>query len=411
MTKSHINAIEVKAIEQALTDSPDFLKTIVREALQEILEAEMTDHLGADKHERSESRTGVRNGYKTRQLNTRVGKIALAIPQARDGSFSTELFARYSRSEKALVSALMEMYLKGVSTRKVADITEKLCGTSFSASQVSTITKRLDKEIAAWKSRSLGAYPYLMVDARYEKVRTAHGVISQGVLITVGITESGYREVIDVTVADTENKTTYEELFRDLRARGLGGVKLVISDAHAGLKAALSRYFQGAAWQRCQVHFIRDACTKVSYSTRSCVVEDVSSIFAKTTLESAMDRAAFVAQEYSLMYLKFSEFIEDHIEECLAVLSFPSAHQKRLRTNNTIERLNQEIKRKTTVLRIFPNEGSALRLIGSLCIETSEEWLCGKRYLNMKLLEDQEEKEKVMLEEKTITRAKLRKVS
>jgi len=405
MTKSNISVVEVKALEQALIDRPDFLKNLVRETLQEILEAEMTEHLGADKHERSEQRTGQRNGYKPRTLNTRVGKMTLAIPQARDGSFSTELFARYSRSEKALVSSLMEMYLKGVSTRKVADITEKLCGISFSSSQVSTITKGLDRQINAWKKRPLGCYPYLIVDARYEKVRTPRGVISQGVLITVGIREDGYREVIDVSMADTESKTAYAELFADLRARGLSDVKMVISDAHAGLKAAIARYFQGAVWQRCQVHYIRDACTKVAFGVRSCVVEDVRSIFAKSTLESAKARAQFVADEYSLMYPKFSTFIEEHIEECLSVLAFPHAHQNRLRTNNTIERLNQEIKRRTAVIRIFPNEASALRLIASLCIEVSEEWMCGKKYLNMKLLEDMEE------EKEEAKRARLRKVS
>ena len=218
MTKSQITVVETKALEQALIDSPDYLRQMITVMIQEVLEEEITAHLGAAKHERSEERVGQRNGYKPRMLTTRVGKLTLAVPQARDGSFSTELFSRYQRSEKALVLTLTEMYLKGVSTRKIADITEKLCGISFSKTQVSSLSKKLDAEIAAWKSRPLGVYPYLVIDARYEKVRSKSGVVqSQGVLIVMGIRADGFREIIDVVVADTENRASYSELFANLK--------------------------------------------------------------------------------------------------------------------------------------------------------------------------------------------------
>jgi putative transposase len=238
------------ATQSVLTDDPDFLRFIVERVIQEFLEAEMTAHLHADPYERSAARTGYRNGYKPRQLNTRVGTLTLQVPQDREGTFSTQLFARYQCSEKALVLALMEMYVEGVSTRKVRDITEVLCGTSFSKSLVSELAGQLDAELTAWRNRSLTetTYPYLSVDARYEHVRQDGRIVSQGVLIVTGVRGDGHREILAVAVADTESEATYQQLFRDLMARGLRGVRLVTSDAHTGLKAAIDRHFQGASW-------------------------------------------------------------------------------------------------------------------------------------------------------------------
>ncbi len=251
MTKHH-RRTDAQSAQGVLLDDPVFLKEIVQRVVQELLEAEMTEHVGAAPYERGEGRTGHRNGYKPRTLRTRVGTLNLLVPQDREGTFSTRLFARYQRNEKALCLALMEMYVEGVSTRKVKDITEELCGTSFSKSLVSSLASTLDAELSAWRSRPLGekAYPYLFVDARYEKARMDGRVVSQGVLIVSAVRGDGMREILGVEVADTESEATYQELFRSLEERGLSGVDLVVSDGHEGLKAAVDRHFQGASWQR-----------------------------------------------------------------------------------------------------------------------------------------------------------------
>jgi len=259
MAKDHRRLAEEVA-QGVLLDDPDFLREILERVVQQILEVEMTEHIGAAPYERVEGRTGHRNGHKPRTLRTRVGTLNLLVPQDREGTFSTHLFASYQRNEKALVLALMEMYVEGVSTRKVKDITEALCGTSFSRSLVSRLAGDLDSELEAWRSRPLTAkaYPYVFVDARYEKVRVDRRVVSQGVLVVSGVRDDGLREILAVEVTDTESEATYQELFRSLKSRGLSGVELVVSDDHEGLKAAIFRHFQGVCHQRCQVHFSRN---------------------------------------------------------------------------------------------------------------------------------------------------------
>jgi putative transposase len=265
-----------------LLDDPTFLKEIVERVIQELLEAEMTEHIGAAPYERTTGRTGHRNGHKRRTLRTRVGTLNLLVPQDREGTFSTRLFSRYQRNEKALVLALMEMYVQGVSTRKVKEITEELCGTSFSKSLVSSLAGKLDAELAAWRDRPLTAkaYPYLFVDARYEKVRVGRRVVSQGVLVVFAVREDGFREILAVEVADTESEATYQELFRSLKAQGLSGVELVMSDDHEGLKAAISRHFQGASRQRCQVHYARNLLGMVGVAKRKELAADLRALFA-----------------------------------------------------------------------------------------------------------------------------------
>lgn len=247
MTKDHRKP-EAATAQGVLLDDAGFLREIVERVLQEVLEAEMTEHVGAAPHERTDARKGHRNGYKPRTLRTRVGTLNLLVPQDREGTFSTRLFSRYQRNEKALVLALMEMYVEGVSTRKVKDVTEELCGTSFSKSLVSSLAGGLDAELEAWRTRRLEAasYPYLFVDARYEKVRVDSRVVSQGVVAVSGVRDDGLREILAVEVSDTESEATYQELFRSLKRRGLSGVELVVSDDHEGLKAAIARHFQGA---------------------------------------------------------------------------------------------------------------------------------------------------------------------
>ena len=251
MTTDH-RRVDEQMAQEVLLDEPDFLREIVERVLQEVLEAEMTEHIGAALYERTDARKGHRNGHKPRMLRTRVGTLSLLVPQDREGTFSTRLFSRYQRNEKALCLALMEMYVEGVSTRKVKEVTEALCGTSFSKSLVSSLAGSLDSELGAWRSRQLeaAAYPYVFVDARYEKARVGHRIVSQGVLVVSAVRDDGLREVLGVEVADTESEASYHQLFRSLKGRGLRGVELVVSDDHEGLKAAVSRHFQGASWQR-----------------------------------------------------------------------------------------------------------------------------------------------------------------
>jgi putative transposase len=391
MTTDH-RRTDTQMAQEVLLDDAGFLAEVVQRVLQELLEAEMTEHVGAAPYERAAGREGHRNGHKPRALRTRVGTLNLLVPQDREGTFSTRLFARYQRNEKALCLALMEMYVEGVSTRKVKDITEALCGTSFSKSLVSSLAGSLDAELRAWRERRLEgtAYPYLFVDARYEKVRVGHRIVSQGVLIVSAVRDDGFREILGVEGADTESEATYQDLFRSLKARGLKGVELVVSDDHEGLKAAVFRHFQGASWQRCQVHYARNLLGMVGAKGRKELAADLRAVFAATSSEQALGIASKVARRWREEgHEKVAEHIEEHVEECLSCLAFPESHRRRIRTTNGQERLNQEIKRRTRVVRIFPNREACLRLVSALAVERSEEWVTGRRYLDMRELEEQ----------------------
>ena len=382
--------VHEEMVQGILLDDPAFLKEIVERVLQGLLEAEMTEHIGAAPYERTQDRKGQRNGYKPRTLRTRVGTLNLAVPQDREGAFSTRLFARYQRNEKALCLALMQMYVEGLSTRKVKEVTEELCGTSFSKSLVSQLASSLDSELEAWRNRRLEAeaYPYLYVDARYEKVRVDGRVVNQGVLLVSAVRDDGMREILGVEVADTESEATYHELFRSLKRRGLSGVELVVSDDHEGLKSALARHFQGASWQRCQVHYARNLLGMVGYARRKDLAEGLRGVFAARSREVAVQLASELATRWRGSHPKVSEHLEEHIEECLSCLAFPEGHRRRIRTTNGLERLNQEIKRRSRVVRIFPNREACLRLVAALAIEQSEEWVTGRRYLDMRELKE-----------------------
>jgi putative transposase len=391
MTTDHRRA-DTRMAQEALLDDPSFLKEILQRVIQEFLEAEMTEHVGAAPYERAEKRTGHRNGHKSRTLRTRVGTLNLLVPQDREGTFSTRLFARYQRNEKALCLALMEMYVEGVSTRKVKEITEELCGTSFSKSLVSSLASSLDAELEGWRNRGLEAeaYPYVFVDARYEKVRMEHRIVSQGVLIVSAVREpDGLREILAVEVSDTESEATYQELFRSLKRRGLSGVELVVSDEHEGIKAAVARHFQGASHQRCQVHYMRNLLGMVGAKKRKELGAELRGIFAAPDRRSALELASSVAQKWREKgHEKIACHIEEHIEECLSCLSFPESHRRRIRTTNGLERFNQELRRRTRVVRIFPNREACLRLVSALAVEQSEEWVTGRRYLDMEELRE-----------------------
>lgn len=370
-------------LQDALLNDRDFLRVMVERFCQAFLEEEITEFLSADPYERCDERTGYRNGYKPRTLHTRVGDITLAVPQDREGNFSTKLFERYQRSEKALVLSIIEMYIQGVSTRNVSKIAEELCGHTVSKSQVSRLCSELDQELLAWKMRPLGVYPYLIVDARYEKVRTPRGVVSQSVLIVAGINEEGMREILAVEVANAESETSWSELFRSLKERGLTGVEFIVSDEHAGLVKAAERHFVGAIWQRCQCHFMRNLLDKVARADRVALRAEMRMVFESPNLKRAREVLADVVLRYERLYPAVSTMLEEASDDILACFSLPAAHRKRMRTTNMLERFNQEIKRRTKVVRIFPNEAAALRLIVALAAEQTEEWLFGRKYLDM----------------------------
>lgn len=364
----------------------EFLKEMVQTVCQELLETEITECLRARPYERTEERVGYRNGYKPRKLHTRVGTLELRIPQDREGRFSPSLFARYQRSEKALLLALQEMYLQGVSTRKVKQITEALCGTEFSKDQVSAVTQKLDEQLEAWRTRPLEEdHPYLVIDAKYEKIREDGQVRSEGVLIIKGVRADGKREILVVEVANTENETTWSEVFRDLKRRGLSGVRYIVSDDHEGLGKAIERHFQGVAWQRCQVHYLKNATDKVPAKERPVLRERLKDAWAAPDRQTANSRLEEIVEDYRARYLELANWLEETGEETLTIFELPKEHRKRMNSTNGLERFHQELERRTRVIRIFPNRKSCLRLVSALAMEQSEEWLTGRRYLDMSL--------------------------
>ena len=384
--KFKADGMDVKAL---LTSDDAFIRTVVRTALQEILEAEMTEAVGAGKGERTEARLGYRSGYYGRTLITRVGKLELRVPQDRAGRFSTELFERYQRSERALVAALAEMYVQGVSTRKVKAITEELCGHGFSASSISAINKTLDESLAQFAQRRLDeAFPYLILDARYEKVREAGVIASQAVLVAIGIDWDGRRQVLGVELANRESRSSWRDFLLGLRQRGLAGVEFVVADDHAGLKRAIREVLPEAACQRCYVHFLRNALDYVPRKVDDDCLQELRWIYDRRNLaEARADLAAWIGK-WQAKYPRLVGWVEENVEETLSFYRLPRQHHKHLKSTNMLEGLNEEIKRRTHVVRIFPNAESCLRLVRALCVETHENWLEAHRYLNMDYLRE-----------------------
>ncbi len=375
---------------EAVAGDRDMMKALMKEALQEVLEGEMTEFLGAAPGERTEGRNGYRAGYYGRNLVTRIGKVELRVPRDRSGEFSTALFERYARSEKALVAALAEMYVQGVSTRKVKAITEELCGHSFSASAISSINKGLDESLARFAHRHLDeAYPYLILDARYERVRDGGVITHQAVLVAIGINWEGKRQVLAVEMANRESQSSWKDFLLRLKERGLSGVEFVVSDDHAGLKKAIFEVLTEAAWQRCYVHFLRNALDYLPRKADDDCLQELRWIYDRRDIQEAQrDLIAWVAK-WQCKYPKLVDWVESNIVETLTFYRLPRVHHKHLKSTNMLERLNEEIKRRTLVVRIFPNTESCLRLIRALCVETHEAWLEDNRYLNMMLLAEQ----------------------
>ena len=379
--KGKSGTIDVKAL---LAGDEELLRALLRTALQEVLEVEMAEALGAEKGERTSSRLGYRSGYYGRTLVTRIGKLELRVPQDRAGRFSTELFERYQRSERALVAALAEMYVQGVSTRKVKKITEELCGHSFSASSISAINQRLDEALAQFAGRPLAEpFPYLFVDARYERVREAGVISSQAVLIAIGVDWDGRRQVLAVELASRESRSSWRDFLLALRGRGLNGVEFVVADDHAGLRAALREALPEAAYQRCYVHFLRNALDYLPRRVNDDCLQELRWLYDRRDLsEARRDLAAWLGK-WSAKYSRLTGWVEENIDETLTFYRLPRQHHKHLKSTNMLERLNEEIKRRTHVVRIFPNAESCLRLVRALAVETHENWLEQHRYLNM----------------------------
>jgi putative transposase len=377
-------------VKQILAEDQDLLKTLVAETLQQTLEAEMDEALAAEKSERTPNRLGYRSGYYSRTLVTRVGRIELRVPQDRQGRFRTEVFERYQRSEKALVMAMMEMYLQGLSTRKVKAVTEELCGHEFSSSTVSRVVARLDEELDKFSRRRLEEdYPCLILDARYEKVREQGAVRSQAVLIAIGIDWEGRRSVLAVELADRESASSWKDLLTGLRDRGLSGVQLAISDDHAGLRRAIREVLPEAIWQRCYVHFLRNALDYLPRKANEDCLMELRWLYDRRNVEEARRDLAAWLSKWSKRYPKLCSRVEENIEETLSFYQLPRQHHKNLKSTNMLERIMEEIKRRTLIVRIFPNASSCLRLVRALAAEMHENWIEAIRYLNMQPLRDQ----------------------
>lgn len=383
MTEVQVSPALVVA-KDLLTGNPDGLKELVRAVLQEVLEAEMTETIGAAKGERSAERRGYRAGSYPRTIVTRVGKIELRVPQDREGRFSTELFQRYQRSEQALVSALAEMYVQGVSTRKVKTITEELCGHAFSASAISDINKTLDASLEAFARRRLEEpFAYLVIDAKYEKVREAGVVRSAAVLIAIGVDWDGRRQMLAVELANRESRSAWKDFLLVLKKRGLFGVEYVVADDHAGLRAAVREVLPDAYFQRCYVHFLRNALDHLPRKADDDCLQELRWIYDRRDLAGAKADLAQWLKKWSPRYSKLTTWVEENIEETFTYYRLPRQHHKHMKSTNMLERFNEEIKRRTYVLRIFPNAASCLRLVRSLAVETHENWIEAHRYLNM----------------------------
>lgn len=384
-----INSKAEPSLQAMLSENEDLLRQLMQSAVQEFLEAEMNEALGATKSERSAARLGYRSGSYPRKLITRVGTLELRVPQDRQGRFSTEIFERYQRSEKALVAALVEMYVQGVSTRKVKAISEELCWHEFSASTISELNSKLDAELERFARQALETeYPYLILDARYEKVREDGVIRSRAVLVAIGIDWEGRRRILGVELAQRESATSWREFLLGLKARGLRGVRLAISDDHQGLKRAVAEILPEAAWQRCYVHFLRNALDHLPRKADDDCLTELRWLYDRRDAAEARLHLRAWLERWNAKYHKLCAWVEEAIEETWTFYRSPREHHKHLKSTNLLERLNQELKRRTHVVRIFPNEASCLRLIRALACEPHEEWLDGPVYLDMQPLRE-----------------------
>jgi putative transposase len=372
---------------QEVFSAPDGAKRLLEHLLTQAMGTEVSAHVGAEPHQRTDQRRGQRNGYKPRTLNTRVGELELQVPQVRACEpYHPSMFMKWQRSERALLVACAEMYFQGVSTRNVREVLEAMCDGDISSMTVSRVAQELDEKLLAFRHRRLDEtqYPYLHIDARYEKVRVEGHVVSQAVLVAAGFNSQGKREILDWRVGDSESEETWGEMFRSLKDRGLQGLKLVTSDAHKGITAAMRRHFQGVAWQRCRVHFKREVLRKVAWKVYREVAKDLAVVFEPEDRTECLRRGEEMAAKWNGRYPAVAKMLRAGLEDCLAVLDFPEHHRRRLASTNMMENLMKRLKKRSRVVGVFPNRSSCDRLLGAQMIEVHEAWsVAEKPYFNM----------------------------
>lgn len=382
MTYRNDFTVPAELMEQVAEQGLEILPELIRIVINAAMQAERSEYLQAEPYQHTEERRGYANGYKPKRLRTRVGEITFAVPQVREGGFYPQALEKGLRSERALTLALAEMYVQGVSTRKVKAITEQLCGININSSAVSQAASQLDTELAKWRERPLGEYPFLFLDAYYEQVREDGQVRDLAVLVAVGVNPQGKRDILGVSVSLSEHEVHWRTFLESLKQRGLGGVQLITSDDHAGLRAARLAIFGGIPWQRCQFHLQQNA---QAYAPRkdmlSEVASDIRTIFDAPDRSTAETYLAKAVEKYSQSASRLSEWLANNIPEGLTVFAFPASFRRLLRTTNGVERLHREVRRRARVVSIFPNPASCLRLVSAILAEISEEWLTGRTYL------------------------------
>jgi len=386
MTYQNDCTLPKEVLEQISEQGLDYLPELIRVVINTAMKAERQQYLGVAPYERSEQRRDQANGFKSKRLQTRVGEIAFAIPQVREGEFYPHALEKGLRSERALMMALAEMYVQGASTRKVNAIVEKLCGSQISSSLVSKATAELDPLLEAWRNRPLNEIRYLFLDARYEKVRVDGQVVDMAVLIAQAVGLDGKRRILGVQLGLGEAETFWRAFLQSLLQRGLCGVRLITSDDHAGLRQALRAVFAGVPWQRCQYHLQQNAMNYVP--RREMLVEvaaDIRKVFNAPDRPTAQAYLKQTVEKYAQNTSRLADWMETNLPEGLTVFAFPESHRKKLRTNNTQERLNREIGRRTDVVSIFPNEAACLRLVSAILMEQDEEWQTGRTYLSFEV--------------------------
>lgn len=369
---------------QEIFSEKDGLKRFLETLLNEAMKGELTEHLKAEKYERSGDRAGHRNGYKSRRLSSRVGRLELNVPQARNGQvYHPSMLEYYQRSERALMIACAEMYFQGVSTRKVNAVLQAMCSTEISSSTVSRIAQQLDGVLSEFANRRLddGEFPFMMIDARYEKVRIEGKVVSQAVLVAVGIDTLGRREILEWRVCDSESQQSWGDLFESLKLRGLRGLELVISDAHTGITAALQKYFQGVQWQRCRVHFKRELMSKVPAKLSGELMKELSQVYAPEERIACLAACRSMADRWRTKYPAVAKMLEEGFEDTLSVCPYPEELRKKFASTNMLESLMKRLKQRTKVVQIFPCVPSCWRLVGAQLLELQEHWLTGQPYV------------------------------
>jgi transposase-like protein len=382
MTYRQDFTVPAELMEQVAEQGLEILPELIRIVLNAAMQAERSAHLQAAPYEHNPERRGYANGYKPKTMQTRVGEISLAVPQVREGGFYPQALEKGLRSERALTLALAEMYVQGVSTRKVKAITEQLCGVSISSSAVSQAAMQLDGELAKWRERPLGEYPFLFLDAYYEQVREDGQVRHLAVLVAVGVNSQGKREILGISVSLSEHEVHWRTFLESLKQRGLGGVQLITSDDHAGLRAARLAVFGGIPWQRCQFHLQQNAQAYVPHKDMLTeVAADIRTIFDAPDRTTADTYLAKTVEKYSKTASRLSEWLAANIPEGLTAFAFPTAFRRLLRTTNGVERLHREVRRRAHVISIFPNSVSCLRLVSAVLAEFSEDWLTGRTYM------------------------------